>query len=128
MGLRGCKYALMNVKKNYTAALASRETETPINYVPLVYLYYNGRPFKRYTSEYTFEALKNFIINASKESQNAFQPRAPAPAQASRAPQAPAPQQEETEHGYTTGKPYCDDEEGICYLSFDKAYSGTANS
>lgn len=106
--LRGCKYALMNVGENYSAAVASRQTSTPINYVPLVVLYYNGLPIKQYSSQYTFENLKNFLMAAAKEMHSS---------------KSQDTEQTKETPAFTTGTPYCDEESGVCYLSFDKAYS-----
>lgn len=108
--LQGCKYALMNVGENYAGALLSRKTNTPINYVPFVLLYYNGTVLKQFKAQYTFDNLRDFLVEAAKELHTV------APATGALAPaQAQTP-------GFTTGTPYCDDESGVCYVSFDAAY------
>lgn len=111
--LHGCKYALINVKENYAAVAKSKDTSTPVTYVPTILLYYNGRPFQRYGAAYTLDNLKNFILEAAKTVRNSFNKVAP-----------PAAQKEVP--SFTTGVPYCDDENGVCYLDFERAYGSRA--
>jgi thioredoxin-like negative regulator of GroEL len=115
--LHGCKYALLNVKVNYSAAMMSRSTSTPINYVPMALLYYAGRPVQKFSSAYSIENLRNFIIAASKNVKNLFSAEKPqTEAQAAPAKEPPA---------FSTGTPFCDSETGVCYLNFDNAYGET---
>lgn len=108
--LHGCKYALINVKENYSTINQSKETSTPITYVPVIFLYFGGRPFQKFNSKYSFENLRDFIVEASSNIKNSF------------SKQSPDLVVEKERPLFTTGTPYCDDESGVCYLDFSKAY------
>lgn len=108
--LHGCKYALINVKENYSTISKSKTTSTPITYVPVVFLYFGGRPFQKFNSKYSFEGLRDFIIEASTNIKSSFSKQTQT---ATSGKDTPA---------FTTGTPYCDEDSGVCYLDFDKAY------
>ena len=104
--LSGCQFGMINVSVNKPILQKSKNTITPIEYVPLILMYLNGTPVMRYEGPHTKEDLKTFIIDMSKELQK----------------------QRTTSHSsgkklpaYTLGEPlYGDDKR--CYLEFHDAY------
>ncbi len=106
--IQGCSFAIVDMSQNYELSIRSRETSTPITYVPLVILYYKSRPFQIFKGVYELSNLQEFIVNAGKKIRELK-------IEESKNPEKKIP-------AYTTGMPYCDEESGICYLSFDSAY------
>ena len=117
--LKGCNYALLNVKENYSAAMMSKSTSTPIAYVPMIILYYAGEPIQKYSLSYSLENLRSFIIEAAKNVKGSF--RANSESSKTGGPAA------KSIPAFTTGTPFCDEETGVCYLNFENAY-GTAKN
>ena len=108
----GCQFGLLNVGTNMACIRLSKQTVTEIKYVPLIILYFNGRPFMRYAGSYDRDEIAKFVVSMSKRVQNKQKftndpnvkedPRGSIPA-------------------YTIGHPLCGDED-VCYLEFEKAY------
>tara|TARA_E500000178_G_C16856877_1_gene677795 strand:- start:206 stop:739 length:534 start_codon:yes stop_codon:yes gene_type:complete len=44
----GCQFGMINVSKNKKTIRMSKNTITPLTYVPYIILYYNRRPYMRY--------------------------------------------------------------------------------
>jgi thioredoxin-like negative regulator of GroEL len=105
-GLQGCKFALINVRENYMISQMSRNTNTPITYVPLLMLYYGGKPYQKFSAAPSLANLQTFILNAANQVKTQF---------ATKPPEKEVP-------AYTVGIPYCDEDSGVCYLNFDSAY------
>lgn len=111
--LEGVKYGLVNVKEHYRVSFMSRQTSTPITYVPTTILYYAGQPIQKFNGPYSIKALTQFILEASKGFRNQF----------AASPNNITEQKvEKNIPEFTVGVPYCDEDSGICYLDFDKAY------
>jgi len=71
--LRGCTYAALNVELNMQLVQTSKNTTTPIEYVPLILLYFNGVPIFKFNNTITVDNLKQFIIevnNIKNQTQN----------------------------------------------------------
>ena len=47
----GCQFGMINVSKNKTTVRMSKNTITPLTYVPYIILYYNRRPYMRYDGD-----------------------------------------------------------------------------
>lgn len=68
--LRGCTYATVNIGTNKQLIDISKGTTTPITYVPLIILYYNGLPLFKYDGDANVGMLKQFIIEVSNHIRN----------------------------------------------------------
>ena len=128
----GCQFGLLNIGTNMKLVQKSKGTITEIQYVPLIILYVNGKPFMRYAGKYKKEDIIQFVVNMSKrvQSKQAFN-------QKEGAPKAPDPSVKEEPHGgipaYSIGKSrrghsvkIGDSTHGrsdVCYLEFENAYS-----
>lgn len=63
--VNGCQFGVVNASTNRRLIEMARQTTCPINYVPLIILYINGRPYMKYDGPKTEVDIKNFIIHAS---------------------------------------------------------------
>ena len=110
----GCKFALANLSMNPDIIKMSRLSKAPIEHVPFIILYVNGRPFLKYEGERTTQDMSEFIQEVVKKlqtkqqfiEQKNFKVESDIPA-------------------YTIGTPYnvvCDEEKGVCYLDYESAY------
>ena len=127
----GCQFGLLNIGSNMKLVQKSKGTVTEIQYVPLIILYVNGKPFMRYSGKYKKEDIIEFVVSMSKrvQSKEAFnQKKTPAP---------PDPSVKEKAHSgipeYSIGRSrrghsvkIGDATHGrtdVCYLDFNNAYS-----
>ena len=106
------KFCVVNINENPTIITKSNSSCTPIEYVPYLVVYYNGKPFLRYDSDIELENLITFMVEVMKriESKVKFSKNAPA--------------EESTVPEYAGGVPYnvvCD--KNRCYIKWDKAYA-----
>jgi thioredoxin-like negative regulator of GroEL len=115
--IHGCAFGMVNVSNNAKVVHLSRNTISPIQYVPLVILYVNGEPYYKYKGAISLEEIQKFIVQMGQilESKQKFvnqqQPARPIAKEGRKIPE------------YTIGMPYCD--EDVCYLEFDEAYVKT---
>lgn len=114
--LHGCQYAIVNISNNQRLVQKAQPTTTPIKYVPDVLLYYNGRPVFKYSSKYSVEELKNFVITMSQK----LDKKKPMSNGAQAESGGAAPPKEKEIPAYTVGIPMCSDD--VCYISYDTAY------
>ena len=105
--INGCQFGLINVSTNRNIVFMAKDTLTPIRCVPLLILYVNGRPYRRYQGPPTAGDIKSFIIQMANEveQQGGFD-------KVSKGRDIPA---------YTIGIPIKGDE-NVCYLNYDDAY------
>ncbi len=107
----GCQFGMINVSNNKSCVKMSRETISPITYVPYIVLYVNGSPFMRYNGPHVLSEIQRFVLEVANKLQN---------------------KQKFTEEiiskhtsreipPYTIGLPVCND--SVCYLDFDEAYT-----
>lgn len=123
--VQGCQFGIVNVSSAKKCILMSRETANPINVVPYIILYVNGRPYMRYQGPHDKENITKFIVDVTNMlKQNEMKQRA----------------QNQTQHidteepkniksksrkipDYCLGTPICGDNvDGICYFEFEGAY------
>jgi len=57
----GCTFAMFNVSLNMDVVENSKNTISPIRYVPDLVLYVNGSPFMRYDGLHEVHAIQNFL-------------------------------------------------------------------
>ena len=63
--VNGCQFGMINVSTNKHLIQMARQTITPIEYVPLIILYINGRPYMRYEGAPEENDIRRFILDAS---------------------------------------------------------------
>tara|TARA_B110000285_G_scaffold235072_1_gene314549 strand:- start:1665 stop:2288 length:624 start_codon:yes stop_codon:yes gene_type:complete len=119
----GCQFGLLNVGTNMKVVQKSKETVTEIQYVPLIILYINGKPFMRYAGKYNQAEIVQFVVSMSKrvQTKEAFVNKnndtlKPDPA-VTEDPRGGIPE-------FSIGKPLKGDGRfNVCYLDFQNAYS-----
>lgn len=110
----GAFFAMANISRLKDLCKESKDTNTPIIYVPYILLYVDHKPYMKYNGPHDINEIKKFVIEASQSIQkkNSF---------------GRTPEQENRKSNeipeYTVGKPLCGD--GKCYLNFDDAYTDT---
>ena len=58
----GCQFGIINVSKNTKTVKMSKNTITPLTYVPYIILYYKGRPYMRFDGDPTnIQEIQNFL-------------------------------------------------------------------
>jgi hypothetical protein len=109
----GCQFGVLNVSNHKQVAEMSKETIAPIEYVPYIFLYVNGRPFMRYNGHRDANEIRKFISEVTKSIQNnqSFSKE----------------RVKETKGGkgipaYSVGRPLYGDDE-VCYLTEKDAYN-----
>jgi len=120
----GCQFGLLNVGTNMKVVQKSKETVTEIQYVPLIILYINGKPFMRYAGKYNQAEIVQFVVSMSKrvQTKEAFVNKG------NKTTLKPDPAVTEDPRGgipaFSIGKPLKGDGRfDVCYLNFQSAYS-----
>ena len=109
--VNGCQFGIVNLNRNKHLARMSLQTITPIDCVPYIIFYVNGRPYMRYNGPYDQMEVTKFIVavgNSIKNKQAKMQNVLPAGKDRS------IPQ-------YTIGHPLYGNNK-VCYVNFDDAY------
>lgn len=118
----GCQFGMINISTNRSVVEKSKNTNSPLSYVPYIVLYVNGMPVMSYDGPADVNSIKKFVMdivdslqakqqftNNNQTSQNQLQlvdtTQNTAPSD------IPA---------YTIGKPKDSDK---CYLTWDSAYA-----
>jgi thiol-disulfide isomerase/thioredoxin len=70
--LKGCHFAMINVSQNQQIIQMSNYTITPLEYVPYIILYIDGKPYMRYDGAPDLNDIRSFIIEISNSFQNKF--------------------------------------------------------
>ena len=101
----GCHFALFDASRNMAVVQMSAGTTTPLTYVPMIYLYYNGRPVIEYNGQADIYAIRQFVFDISRqlntyEIMKGYKKHVPS---------------------YTTGHPLCGEDERH-YLEIQQAY------
>lgn len=65
--ISGCQFGMINISKNKDLVKISSGTITPIEYVPYLILYSNGKPFMRYDGQHDINSIKNFIMDVNNK-------------------------------------------------------------
>ncbi len=65
--INNCLFCAVNIGTYSSIVNASRQTISPIEAVPLIILYVNGRPFLKYDGEHDIQSIGNFIVNVVKK-------------------------------------------------------------
>lgn len=114
----GCQFGMINVSNNRKCIMLSRDTIAPIQVVPYIILYINGKPYMRYQGPHDRTELSRFIVEVSQNVQSKQK-------LITREDNGQKPKQEQTGGSipaYTLGQPLCGPDDKVCYLEFDNAY------
>lgn len=65
-----CQFGMLNVSLNKKCIMMSNNTISPIEYVPYIILYVNGRPFLKYEGPHDPSEITRFVLEVSKKLQN----------------------------------------------------------
>lgn len=109
--ISGCQFGMINVTQNKPVVLMSRQTIAPITYVPLIILYFHGKPYMIYNGPYDENEVKRFVVEVAKSliNRQKFEMQDKVKQSGKGIPE------------YTIGVPLCGDDERS-YLEFDDAY------
>jgi thioredoxin-like negative regulator of GroEL len=109
--VKGCHFSMVNVSQYQKIVGMSNNTITPIQYVPYIVLYVNGKPYIKYEGEYDTREIAEFIMEVSNtlsQKEKFFS------------------NNDKVKMGesgiaiYSDGTPITD---RICYLNFEEAYN-----
>ena len=128
----GCKFVMVNINQNPEIIEKSKQTISPISYVPDLILYVNGLPYIRYDGPNDLDSIKNFVMDISGKLEKTSFLNEDIPSSNANPPQSatefnpPAKfQNEEFIPEYSVGRPLSGsnkDVYGKCYLGFETAY------
>ena len=112
----GCQFGMINVSHNKQCVMMSRNTIAPIEVVPYIILFINGKPYMRYQGPNTQAEITRFIVEVSQNIQSKqklikqdvkkdvhYPPNGGIPA-------------------YAAGQPLFGLNDKVCYLEFNDAY------
>jgi len=68
--INGCQFGLLNVVQNKDIIRLANNTIAPIEYVPSIFLYINGRPYLRYDGPHDENEIKKFVLDVATKFQN----------------------------------------------------------
>jgi thioredoxin-like negative regulator of GroEL len=71
--VNGCQFGLINISKNKEIVFMSRDTISPLQYVPYIILYNDGKPIVRYDGPHDPKELAVFIYEMAKKIQESKQ-------------------------------------------------------
>ena len=111
--IMGCQFGIINVSTNKEVINMSNQTIVPIEYIPYILLYVNGRPYIMYKGPSDIAEIGKFIKEVAhsiqSNSNNSFM------------------KDERVKHSdkgipkYSIGHPLCGDDK-VCYLTEKEAY------
>jgi hypothetical protein len=115
--IAGCQFGMLNVTNNKQLIELSKNTITPIKYVPYMVLYVNSIPYMEYQGPADINNIRNFIIEVANniEKKQSFT-KQNVKIENSNNNEIPA---------YCIGRPICSG--NVCYLDFNKAYTPINN-
>lgn len=113
--INGCQFGIINVTQETDIIRLSKNSVAPIEYVPLIILYVNGKPFIRYDGPHMETDIRNFLIDVTSKLQakEKFSDNNKKEGNNKQGKDIPP---------YTVGVPLCGEDE-IGYLEFDEAYT-----
>ena len=113
--INGCQFGIINVSTNRACVEMAKNSVAPVEYVPYIVLYVNGRPHMVYKGPYVESEIRRFIIEVAHNIQTKQQ-------------FSKEKVRQPTKRGipeYTVGIPVMSGEgrdENVTYLPFPKAY------
>ena len=113
----GCKFGMINVSNNKECIIRSRQTIAPINVVPYILLYIDGKPYMRYKGDHDISKIANFVVDIAHKIRNQLKK----PQDVIKEDKNIKPEKGTDVPSFTLGKPLCGDD-NVCYLSLEEAY------
>ena len=110
----GCQFGMINVSTETDIVLMSRNSISPIKYVPLIILYVNGKPFIRYDGPHSEQDIREFLVEVTNKLQTKEK------FSSDKAKEASKNSREIPD--YTVGFPLYGDDDLESYLEFQEAY------
>lgn len=108
----GCQFGMINVTTNKNVVMKSKDTLTPLKFVPYIVLYINGKPFMAYQGPNDENEIRDFIVEVAQKLQSKQQFTQETQERIKKKSHIPE---------YTVGIPKnCED--GVCYLTEETAY------
>ncbi len=132
----GCNFGMLNVSQNKQCVIMSRQTIAPINVVPYIVLFVDGKPYMRYKGPHEHKEIARFVIEVSQNIQSSNEQRRMTPVKPQSLPTDNPVQQPKIEKmkngekipAYSTGRPLCGgSDNNVCYLTFSNAYANEQN-
>lgn len=65
--ISGCRFVMINITQYPSIIRMSQETKVPIQFVPLIIFYINGKPYLPYKGPFTLNQLEGFIIEITSQ-------------------------------------------------------------
>jgi len=115
----GCTFALINISTSKDVVKLSKETNSPLTYVPYIVLHINGEPFMRYDGPPEIDALQRFVIEIAQKVTQNNTPKKQVPIQQQRQQQR---QQQNQIPAFTIGVPKNTQRENKSYGNFSSTY------
>jgi len=118
--LPGCQFGMINVNKNKRIIRDSKETIPPIEYVPYIILFINGKPFMRYDGPPNHQEILKFVheIAQKVEDKQKFSVKQQNNQVREKLVMKPTKNIPE----YSVGHPLYGCDGDVCYLPFNNAY------
>jgi len=120
----GCQFGMINVSNNRKCVIMSRDTIAPIQVVPYIILYINGKPYMRYQGPHVKGEISRFVVEVSKNVQNKQKLITREGEESGKIKVNPGggiP-------AYTLGQPLCGPDDKVCYLEFNSAYGSNGGA
>lgn len=123
--IQDCSFIMVNLNNNKNLIHISKETKTPITYVPFILLFHKNMPLVEYNGkDYTDDALKMFLLEAVRVFGPASQSQITAKPVTNSSHEMP--HYEILNEGYASFEGYSDNtlanRADVCHLSFENAY------
>ena len=107
----GCQFGMINVSTNKQCVRMSKNTIAPIEYVPYIILYIQGKPFMRYNGPQDSGEIRRFVFEVANKVQSK-----------QKFTNDNINKNEKGIPEYTIGHPLCGPDNKVCYLEFNNAY------
>ena len=65
--INGCSFAIVNLTKNRELIGMSQRSISPIEYVPFIIMYVNGKPYMIYNGPHREEAITSFVVEVANK-------------------------------------------------------------
>jgi thiol-disulfide isomerase/thioredoxin len=108
--LPGCQFGMINISQNRKVIQLAKDTIAPIEYVPYILLYINGKPYMKYNGPYDINEIRRFVVEVAKSVQKN-----------QKFSSTNVVQNKKSIPSYSIGVPLYGRED-VCYLDFDNAY------
>jgi thiol-disulfide isomerase/thioredoxin len=112
----GCQFGMINVNSNRKCIEMAKQTIAPIQYVPYIVMYDNGKPVMTYKGPHEAPLICRFVVEVAQNIRKKQQNYSESGAVIKKDAKSKIP-------AYTIGHPLCGKDGKVCYLEFDGAYT-----